>query len=101
MSPLDLERTFGLIGGDIFHRALSLNQLFILRPMLGQANYRWAIAGLYLCGSDMHPGGSVTGALGYNAALRDSERKWPLEAAVVCSSVANELRVFRYRAAVA
>ncbi|WP_313273239.1 NAD(P)/FAD-dependent oxidoreductase [Stenotrophomonas sp.] len=74
MSPLDLERTFGLIGGDIFHGALSLNQLFSARPMLGQANYRGAIPGLYLCGSGTHPGGGVTGAPGHNAAqvvLRD------------------------------
>ena len=68
MSPLDLERTFGLIGGDIFHGALSLNQLFSARPMLGQANYRGAIPGLYLCGAGTHPGGGVTGAPGHNAA---------------------------------
>ena len=68
MSPLDLERTFGLIGGDIFHGALSLNQLFGARPMVGQANYRGAIPGLYLCGSGTHPGGGVTGAPGFNAA---------------------------------
>jgi len=68
MSPLDLERTFGLIGGDIFHGALSLNQLFSARPMLGQANYRGALPGLYLCGSGTHPGGGVTGAPGHNAA---------------------------------
>lgn len=68
MSPLDLERTFGLIGGDIFHGALSLNQLFSARPMLGQAGYRGALPGLYLCGSGAHPGGGVTGAPGHNAA---------------------------------
>jgi len=68
MSPLDLERTFGLIGGDIFHGALRLNQLFSARPMLGQANYKGAIPGLYLCGSGTHPGGGVTGAPGHNAA---------------------------------
>ncbi|MBX3494525.1 MAG: NAD(P)/FAD-dependent oxidoreductase, partial [Parvibaculum sp.] len=55
LSPLDLERTFGLIGGDIFHGALSLNQLFSARPMLGQADYRGAMPGLYLCGSGTHP----------------------------------------------
>jgi len=73
-SPLDLERDFGLIGGDIFHGALSLNQLFSARPMLGQANYRGALPGLYLCGAGTHPGGGVTGAPGHNAAkvvLRD------------------------------
>ena len=68
LSPLDLERTFGLVGGDIFHGALSLNQLFSARPMLGQAGYRGAIPGLYLCGSGAHPGGGVTGAPGHNAA---------------------------------
>ncbi len=77
LSPLDLERTFGLIGGDIFHGALSLNQLFSARPMVGQANYRGAIPGLYLCGSGTHPGGGVTGAPGHNAAreiLKDNGR---------------------------
>ncbi len=68
LSPLDLERTFGLIGGDIFHGALSLNQLFSARPMLGQADYRGALPGLYLCGAGTHPGGGVTGAPGHNAA---------------------------------
>jgi len=67
LTPLDLERTFGLIGGDIFHGALSLNQLFSARPMLGQADYRGAIPGLYLCGAGTHPGGGVTGAPGHNA----------------------------------
>lgn len=68
LSPLDLERIFGLTGGDIFHGALNLNQLFSARPMLGQGAYRGAIAGLYLCGSGTHPGGGVTGAPGHNAA---------------------------------
>ena len=67
-SPLDLERDFGLIGGDIFHGALTLNQLFSARPMLGYANYRGALPGLYLCGAGTHPGGGVTGAPGHNAA---------------------------------
>ncbi len=67
-SPLDLERDFGLLGGDIFHGALSLNQLFSARPMLGQADYRGALPGLYLCGAGTHPGGGVTGAPGHNAA---------------------------------
>ncbi|HEY0179646.1 MAG TPA: NAD(P)/FAD-dependent oxidoreductase [Dokdonella sp.] len=69
-SPLDLERDFGLIGGDIFHGALSMNQLFSARPMLGQADYRGALPGLYLCGAGTHPGGGVTGAPGHNAARR-------------------------------
>jgi len=68
MSPLDLERTFGLIGGDIFHGALSLDQLFSARPMLGHGNYRGPLPGLYMCGSGTHPGGGVTGAPGHNAA---------------------------------
>jgi phytoene dehydrogenase-like protein len=68
LSPLDLERTFGLIGGDIFHGALSANQLFSARPMIGQAGYRGALPGLYLCGAGTHPGGGVTGAPGHNAA---------------------------------
>ncbi len=74
LSPLDLERQFGLLGGDIFHGALSLNQLFSARPMLGHADYRGPLKGLYHCGSGAHPGGGVTGAPGHNAArviLRD------------------------------
>ncbi len=68
LSPLDLERTFGLTGGDIFHGALGLDQMFSARPMLGHADYRTPISGLYLCGSGAHPGGGVTGAPGHNAA---------------------------------
>jgi phytoene dehydrogenase-like protein len=68
MSPLDLERTFGLIGGDIFHGALSLDQMFSARPMLGHGNYRGPLQGLYMCGAGTHPGGGVTGAPGHNAA---------------------------------
>ena len=68
LSPLDLERDFGLIGGDIFHGALTLDQLFSARPMLGYADYRGPLAGLYHCGSGAHPGGGVTGAPGHNAA---------------------------------
>jgi len=74
LSPLDLEREFGLLGGDIFHGALTLNQLFSARPMLGYADYRGPLKGLYHCGSGAHPGGGVTGAPGHNAAkviLRD------------------------------
>jgi phytoene dehydrogenase-like protein len=76
LSPLDLERDFGLLGGDIFHGALSLNQLFSARPMLGHADYRGPLKGLYHCGSGAHPGGGVTGAPGHNAAkaiLRDHQ----------------------------
>jgi phytoene dehydrogenase-like protein len=68
MSPLDLERTFGLTGGDIFHGALSLDQMFSARPMLGHGDYRGPLKGLYMCGSGTHPGGGVTGAPGHNAA---------------------------------
>ena len=68
LTPLDLEREFGLIGGDIFHGALSLDQLFSARPMLGHADYRGPLRGLYHCGSGAHPGGGVTGAPGHNAA---------------------------------
>jgi phytoene dehydrogenase-like protein len=68
LSPFDLEQIFGLPNGDIFHGALTLNQLFSLRPMLGYANYRMPIPALYLCGSGAHPGGGVTGAPGHNAA---------------------------------
>ncbi|HMA49169.1 MAG TPA: NAD(P)/FAD-dependent oxidoreductase [Magnetospirillaceae bacterium] len=77
-SPLDLERTFGLVGGDIFHGQLDLNQLYSARPMLGHADYRTPIAGLYMCGSGTHPGGGVTGAPGHNAArevLADFKRR--------------------------
>ena len=67
-SPLDLERRFGLIGGDIFHGKMGLDQLFSARPMIGAADYRMPLVGLYLCGSGAHPGGGVTGAPGHNAA---------------------------------
>jgi phytoene dehydrogenase-like protein len=73
-SPLDLERRFGLIGGDIFHGKMGLDQLFSARPLIGAAAYRMPLKGLYLCGSGAHPGGGVTGAPGHNAAhaiLRD------------------------------
>ncbi|NJR72245.1 MAG: NAD(P)/FAD-dependent oxidoreductase, partial [Gammaproteobacteria bacterium] len=73
-SPLDLERKFGLVGGDIFHGALSLDQLFSARPVLGHGDYRTPIKGLYQCGAGTHPGGGVTGIPGHNAAreiLRD------------------------------
>jgi phytoene dehydrogenase-like protein len=68
MSPLDLERTFGLVAGDISHGVLSLDQLFSARPMLGYGNYRGPLAGLYMCGAGTHPGGGVSGAPGHNAA---------------------------------
>src|SRR2546429_3711773 len=74
LSPLDLERQFGLTGGNIFQGAMTLRQLFFLRPLPGYADYRTPIRGLYLCGAATHPGGGVMGACGYNAAremLRD------------------------------
>jgi phytoene dehydrogenase-like protein len=74
LSPLDIERRFGLTGGNIFQGAMTLGQLFFLRPVPGYANYRTPVRGLYLCGAATHPGGGVMGACGYNAArviLRD------------------------------
>ncbi|MCB1485260.1 MAG: NAD(P)/FAD-dependent oxidoreductase [Hyphomicrobiaceae bacterium] len=68
LSPLDLEQRFGLIDGDIFHGQLGLGQLFSARPVLGHADYRMPVPGLYLCGSGGHPGGGVTGVPGMNAA---------------------------------
>ncbi len=67
-SPLDLERKFGLPRGDIFHGQLSLDQLFMARPVLGHSDHRMPVKGLYLCGSGAHPGGGVTGVPGHNAA---------------------------------
>jgi phytoene dehydrogenase-like protein len=68
LSPWHLEQRFGLVGGDIFHGKMGLDQLFSARPMLGHADYRMPLDGLYLCGSGAHPGGGVTGAPGHNAA---------------------------------
>jgi phytoene dehydrogenase-like protein len=68
LSPQDLEERFGLVGGSIFHGDMGLDQLFSARPILGHADYRMGLPGLYLCGSGAHPGGGVTGAPGHNAA---------------------------------
>jgi phytoene dehydrogenase-like protein len=68
LTPLDLEHRFGLTGGNIFHGEMSLDQMFVLRPVAGSARYRTPIRGLYLCGSGTHPGGGVMGAPGFNAA---------------------------------
>jgi phytoene dehydrogenase-like protein len=68
LGPRDLERRFGLVGGDIFHGRLTLDQLFSARPVLGHGDHRMPVPGLYLCGSGAHPGGGVTGAPGHNAA---------------------------------
>ena len=82
-SPLDLERRFGLIGGDIFHGKMGLDQLFSARPMIGYADYRMPLPGLYLCGAGAHPGGGVTGAPGHNAAkaVLADRRSWSRRAA--------------------
>jgi phytoene dehydrogenase-like protein len=68
LTPLDLERRFGLTGGNIFHGEMSLDQMFVMRPVAGWARYRTPVKGLYLCGSGTHPGGGVMGAPGHNAA---------------------------------
>jgi len=78
LTPLDLERVFGLTEGDIFHGRHDLDQLFSLRPHPKAARYRTPVAGLYLCGSGSHPGGGVSGAPGHNAArraLKDLDRR--------------------------
>ena len=66
--PLDLEREFGLTGGDIFHGCIQPDQMFSMRPVPGYADYRMPVKGLYLCGSGGHPGGGVSGCPGHNAA---------------------------------
>jgi phytoene dehydrogenase-like protein len=79
LSPLDLERVFGLTNGDIMHGRLELDQMFSARPTLGHGNYRSPIKGLYMCGAGTHPGGGVTGAPGHNAAreiLKDAGKRF-------------------------
>jgi phytoene dehydrogenase-like protein len=78
LTPLDLERTFGLVGGDIFHGVMSLNQMWAARPVLGHGDHRTPIGGLYLCGSGTHPGGGVSGLPGCNAAreIRRDHSAW-------------------------
>ncbi len=86
LTPLDLERTYGLTEGNIFHGDLNLEQLFFNRPVAGWSQYRTPIAGLYLCGAGAHPGGGVTGAPGHNSAhqvLRDL-KKGKFKEAVAC-----------------
>jgi phytoene dehydrogenase-like protein len=68
LSPLDMERRFGITGGNIFHGEMSLDQMFVMRPAAGWARYRTPVAGMYLCGSGGHPGGGVMGAPGHNCA---------------------------------
>jgi phytoene dehydrogenase-like protein len=80
LTPVDLERRFDLTGGNIFQGAMTLPQLFFMRPIPGYSDYRTPIRNLYLCGAATHPGGGVMGACGYNAAremLRDRRRGWP------------------------
>lgn len=69
-TPLDLEQTFGITEGNIFHGDINMAQLFFMRPVPGWADYATPIQGLYLCGAGTHPGGGVTGAPGFNAARR-------------------------------
>ena len=74
LSPVDIERTYGLTGGNIFQGSMNLNQLHMMRPVPGWADHRTPIRGLYMCGAASHPGGGVMGACGMNAAaeiLRD------------------------------
>jgi len=76
-TPEDLETEFGLTGGNIYHGAMTPDQLFTFRPTAGFSNYRTPVTNLYLCGSGTHPGGGVWGAAGWNAAhqiLRDIAR---------------------------
>ena len=77
VTPLDLEQTYGLTGGHIFHGEHAPDQLFAFRPLLGWARYRTPIKGLYLCGAGTHPGGGITGAPGANASrqiIKDLKR---------------------------
>ena len=68
LTPLDLEQRYGLTHGHIHHGEMALDQLFTMRPVLGQAQYRMPIAGLFLCGAGTHPGGGISGLSGRNAA---------------------------------
>jgi hypothetical protein len=90
ITPLDLEREYALPGGNIFHGALTLGQLYSSRPVPGYGSYRSPVAGLYLCGSGAHPGGGVMGAPGHNAAhavlLDEAAGGWQGEQRVSASS---------------
>ncbi len=86
LSPLDLERKLGLVGGDIMHGHMSLDQLWAARPVLGHASHRGPLEGLYMCGAGCHPGGGVSGNPGRNAAreiLRDKDFVTALKLSVV------------------
>jgi phytoene dehydrogenase-like protein len=69
LTPVDLERRYGITGGNIFHGEMSVDQMFSLRPAARYANYKTPVENLYLCGSGTHPGGGVMGAPGHNAAM--------------------------------
>ena len=78
LTPVDLERDYGLTGGHPLHAEHGLDQFFVWRPLLGHARYRIALERLYLCGSGAHPGGGITGGPGQNAAreiLKDLSRR--------------------------
>lgn len=78
ITPLDLEQTYGLSGGHIHHGEQTLDQSFTFRPIIGWAQYRTPLKGLYLCGAGTHPGGGITGAPGANAAreiIKDMKRR--------------------------
>jgi len=75
LTPLDIERVFGLTGGNIFQGAMTPGQLFSLRPVPGHAGYQTPVAGLYLCGAAAHPGGGVMGSPGWNAAREILRRR--------------------------
>jgi hypothetical protein len=91
LTPLDLERTYGLTEGNIFHGDLVLEQLFFMRPVPGWARYRTPVRGLYLCGAGAHPGGGVTGAPGYNA----RGRSFGTEAKVMRCGAGTDSRLHR------
>jgi phytoene dehydrogenase-like protein len=77
LAPPDLERIYGITGGNIMQGSMSLSSMFSFRPVAGFANYQTPIRGLYMCGAAAHPGGGVMGAAGWNAArviLRDKVR---------------------------
>ena len=85
LSPLDLEACSGITGGHALHGDMAFDQLFILRPVRGHADYRTPVEDLYLCGAGTHPGGGVTGANGRNCArevLRDARRPAPRALAI-------------------
>ena len=75
LSPVDLETTFNLTGGNIFQGSMTLDRLFFFRPVVGYSSYKTPVRHLYLCGSAAHPGGGVMGIAGMNAA-REMQKRW-------------------------